>query len=519
MDRLLKMSQKLQHLHSTYSASCPERFVLESDSDLGGFQTPSDRRKDPVHTPAFLVPAVVDCLRSSPRFNHLVLLVPGEADVYCAQHVFGHGGCVITSDSDLLLHDLGSGSVILFRDIDLLSPAPSTPENEKPFLSTFRYIPQEIAKRLKVSSTNGGMVRFGFELLQNPHASLSQTIDNSQRLPKDQKAFAEFSEPYQSLPEEALSESETFSKHAGQILDPRICEIVLQSASCLKQSFTTAVIKSRANAGPPQVFLPLLFDCPAKSSAWDSSTKIRQLAYTLLLEAYPDPSWPCVREFRRIQSLTNKGRKVDLPRNLTTDTAAALVQSLDLFCGEFEDPEKYFFCFALHQDLESSISDGKDPSSLASLRNFFQSGTDVGQLPWMTIHLVAQLQATFYSLRLLYQIIQVTSAGQRAENLPSKTLGRLEAHLGKLPGLAEYPTVTSLRSLLEGLKRDNHLGRVASLLGIDASVLSPAPLRRSNEAENEDVGRKKRKTGGKRGTAPRPNVKRSTNPFDILGDN
>ena len=74
--------------------------------------------------PPFLVPAVIEALRNSQDWAPLIQVVPGEADTYCAQDVRQNGGIVLTSDSDLLVQDLGAdGRVSFFWDVEYISSA------------------------------------------------------------------------------------------------------------------------------------------------------------------------------------------------------------------------------------------------------------------------------------------------------------------------------------------------------------------------------------------------------------
>lgn len=458
MDRLFKSSLKVQYLGN--QPSCPENLVSEADGNSTDFRKASDRRREPVHVPSFLVPSVLDCIRTSTEFGKYVRLVPGEADVYCAQHVFERGGCVVTSDSDLLVHDLKSGSVVFFWSLDLLSPDLSVDgdTNETRQKSMTAYTPMSIVQRLSIPLEQGGMKRFGFELSTKSYGSLPHIIENCRKPPKDPKAFAEFSKPYEPLAPEALVEANAFSDGDGKFLDPRISEIVFQSDAYMSRFCSSARVEREPEAEGPLIFLPLLFECPGRASSWDSSMGIRQLAYSLLLSAYPDPSWSCVRELRRSQSLNNKGKRVELLESTEAEEfALSLLESLDFVAGEFDDLNARFFYFTLHQDQTASEAEGKSSNSFVSVQHFLKNKSKPGRVAWTTVHLTAQLQATYYSLRLLSQIIRVVSASDAVAKLPMQTLDRLGHHLDKLPRLTEYPTVSSLKRLMESLKHDKRL--------------------------------------------------------------
>lgn len=65
------------------------------------------------------MPATIETIRVS-KFGAVLSLVPGEADEWCARDCRAEGGFALTSDSDLLLYDLGlHGSVVFFSDCEI----------------------------------------------------------------------------------------------------------------------------------------------------------------------------------------------------------------------------------------------------------------------------------------------------------------------------------------------------------------------------------------------------------------
>lgn len=65
--------------------------------------------------PWFLVPAIIDALRKHEQYWGVTRLVSGEADRFCAEDVCKQGGTVLTSDSDLLVHNFGHGRIPSFE--------------------------------------------------------------------------------------------------------------------------------------------------------------------------------------------------------------------------------------------------------------------------------------------------------------------------------------------------------------------------------------------------------------------
>ncbi|KAF3343190.1 hypothetical protein VdG2_08706 [Verticillium dahliae VDG2] len=164
LDRLLKSSTRLQNLHSSNPKACPSHLLSESNELIPAPFPTTYARREPPHHPPFLVPAILERLRLSEKYAPLIRLVPGEADAYCADHALHHGGCVLTSDSDLLVHDLGPrGAVILFHDLRT-----GTLDGHRGLIAA-RYSPASIAERLRLPPTSAGIQRFAHELSRDPY--------------------------------------------------------------------------------------------------------------------------------------------------------------------------------------------------------------------------------------------------------------------------------------------------------------------------------------------------------------
>lgn len=536
LERLLQSSLQLQRLHarnldfSEYSSSVSSHVVPPL---FAGHES----RKTITHTPPFLVPAILECLRGSERYASLVHLVPGEADEYCAEHALTHGGVILSSDSDLLIHNLGSGSVVFFGDVRPKTKAAEDSRSQG--LVAVRYCPREIASRLRLSpNPEQGMLRFGYELSKDVHASMSQLrVSCRSPLPAtDNRHFQAFSQPYEPLSAESRSTATTFSSSAASRLDPRISELVLQSPGY--QRFILAASSeggSTQGQAEPLIFLPLLLDCPVRTSAWDSSLAVRQLAYSLFRLAYP--GWPgSVREYKRIQSTANRGKALPLlSKAFTLDAAADLSSVLSHIAHAFDDePDLLWFTFALHQDMSCSQLQDKDPSTLSAIREILlrassspalSRGTTpaTSNVNWVVLHLTAQFQAALYSLRILAQIIPLVLQAATPPGEPlTDTLHSLRRHLARLPPLARYPTAADTLALVAGLRDrpDRDLPRIASMLGIEPSDIVPRTRNEEKRHKKQQlrIRRKEMAEAGQEDRLGSVVKKASTNPFDVLGD-
>lgn len=467
------------------------------------------------HVPAipFLVPAILEKLLASERFQGITSVSPGEADLYCARYVKEHGGTVLTGDSDLLVHDLGTrGSVSFFKDLEV---------SEQCNIKTIRcgqYTPALIVERLDLNPSHG-LKAFAFEMVMDPHASLPKLKQRS----KDIKAvtdyrdiYEDFVKEYEVLPKkvhttECSEEAPKSLRVVLSTLDPRISEYVLkfpQAAAVAECPFPPVQpVENRSNV---DMFLPFLLDCPSKTSAWEMSTAVRQLAYGIMNLTEPKENHvTAVVEYRR-QQKGSRGREWQLPTYDEIEEASAglveLAESISKKMPSLSDID-IWRSIAFHQDLVFSSSAGKQ--SLGSL--IIESGVGLKRLSWDSIHFSAQLQGSFYSFRMLKQMLEVALVSQNAENL-SAASKRLSVLLRSLPDLQAYPDVhTDMESFKSSMDSKSLLA-VQSLLNIDGQDTT------SND--NSKSTKKDRNNKRKRVQDSRTSVevaKRPNNMFDLLG--
>ncbi|KAH7171529.1 XPG domain containing-domain-containing protein [Dactylonectria macrodidyma] len=433
----------------------------------------------PFLPPSFHVPAIIDALKLSPRYRPRVRLVPGEADAYCAQHLLDSGGTVLTSDSDLLVHDLGSGSVVFLRDIYIDGDLR---------LSCARFSPYQICERLGLPPDK--FCRFAYERKRDTHLSLAQILQECSKPVGDPPSYDVFRQEYLHQEIAPLPVSQTGITLEIDCLDPRVSELVLQLSNTCK----------REDYQQHKIYLPILIEDPTRGSSWEQNTSIRQLTYTLLGWIIPAQSFS-VQEYRRVNNTLQKGRQVPLmSKALAGDFAQDLVVLMSSIKREIRlDNELAWYIFCLSLDVRHCLEEDKQSHTLRTLQN--ASPVISGKVSWDTIHFVAQLQAAYYSLRMLAQALSLVPANQ--------LLPGLHQMLTSMPPLSAFPDVSSVIELL--LKTDE----LKTLKLVSKFVPLPQP----------DTGGSKQAVSKKRETskddAPvKPVVGRKTlsarNPFDIL---
>lgn len=441
---------------------------------------PASLRGIPI--PAFLVPAVIDALQDS-EYASVTAVVPDEADPFCAGTACKNGGIILTSDSDLLVYDLGKhGAVAFFNQLELRK------DDESPIkCEVFRASvsqPLEIAQRLGLED----LKRFSFELLRDSSISLTEIVRRAKQpvpepLPYDvlrQKTFHEFCKDYDlktfDFGTNATKEVLLNGKNEkSQFLDPRISELMFTSSSL------------------PSFYLPLLIEDPSKAGAWNVSRHLRHFAYSCLNSKVSDSSPETIMEYSRrgqriepevIQTLSKK--KVLL---YTNKLAAGLEKFMSIFC---DFPQTVVWrTFALSEILHQSAESQKKPLSRSTLAVSI-TGQANRKISWLDIHLSAQMEAVLYSLRMLKQILNHSRALPNPQSEPhakhsssSDSSLRLSAILDTLPPLNQLLPSRLELATQPALSTTN----IDYLLNLLASHLQPPPSPIAANVEGENSNR------------------------------
>ena len=230
-NRLLEQSEMMKDLLTSHPEGSPvlpgDAFeALEGGISLTQTTGPSSYLRW-IPKPPFLVPAVVEILKSSHTWGPLVEVVSGEADMFCAEDIRQHGGVLLTSDSDLLITDLGHhGSVVFFEDI-----AVSDPSHEPQRLLASKFSLDSINDALALNGL-GGLPRVAFEIAKsrsNFNKALERVRDMKGEDITDISKLQTFLEEFSI--KEYLPKDHPLQEMIST-LDPRISEIVIQTRKC-----------------------------------------------------------------------------------------------------------------------------------------------------------------------------------------------------------------------------------------------------------------------------------------------
>lgn len=479
------------------SSTASNKYFLSTKSGIARDDIRSSpRQASPrIPVPAFTVPAILEALRTSEQYSHLTRLVPGEADCFCADHVSRDGGALLTSDSDLLLYDLGQyGSVVFFNDIEITAHEAGRP-------TVLTYSQHAICKRLSLEPGQQDMLSLAFEIKMDPHQKISFWAAQSKKkhaasaYPAE---YADFISEYAKGSESSLTIPEYL-----RFLDPRVSEFLL---SWTKDTDVGSATPEGVSKIGSIFYLPLLLDRWDHESAWNPSTWIRQLAYSLC------PNTPDVElmaaEYRRTMSRRSNGQPVELfSRREMTETAHKLLSSCKTLIKKAAGPSRLQWAiFCLKQETTHASEQGKESLVRELLQRASKSKGKLGPGCWSTVHLTAQIQGTLYSLRILYQVLKCQGWPLVKTAWPQLPVANLLDCLSTLPSIEDFPSVTDVADLFRQLKDAGELEDTLDITGLSGSV--------SRVGAGGISKREKRQAGKLEQQKPRSSP--SANPFDIL---
>lgn len=419
--------------------------------------------------PPFLVFAIVEELLQS-AYSSKTYVVPGEADPYCVAAAQQNSGdiTIFSDDSDLLVYSLGDRTCVApFRELS----------NEKTEAGgTTRtgevYYPARIIQQAPGSLQLENLIKPAFLMSQDPHCTLEKAFKTLQTttLSDSQPDFKDFSASFQTaseIEEWNLITSSTDRKASLTARDSRVSELIWQS-----QQLETL------QAGIIRVYLPFLIDDPARATSWHVGRSIRALAYAILLQT-------CEGHEVEVQEYARSGSRVagTLVERMDSSEVEGDMGKLSAYFDQIfewaaenglDETErwKYVALQQTCQHLRENGLPGREEAMALVLNKNSHPRT------WSRIHLAAQYQAAFYSLRMLKQLLEyVVDSGKSG----LKVLVRLREHLSGLPRIANF--------FADGTKEINP----ESWRGVVESLLES--LQDGNEDAAEEPRKKRRKKG------------------------
>jgi hypothetical protein len=160
---------------------------------------------------------------------------------------------------------------------------------------------------------------------------------------------------------------------------------------------------------------------------------------------------------------------------------------------------------AIYQDQEFHLSTGKSGLSTTAIERLKNGKTFPSGLTWDDIHLSAQFQGSYYSFRILKQIISTVLLFD-GKGLPL-ALHRLHTDLESLPMLEELPPVFDIICNIGNPDNQRILEMVQGLLGIqpvDEVIVVPKKRNKKDRKKGDASVASKSEDKPKRPGDPKP---------------
>ncbi|OKL63343.1 hypothetical protein UA08_02112 [Talaromyces atroroseus] len=342
------------------------------------------------------------------RLSDLTEIVPGEADMFCASLAAQKPGtAILTSDSDLLVFELGpDSSVILFDTI--YSENWDDEDPTQSMIKAMRFCPASISDRLGIPALS----YLAHEMELSPRSTLVELV----RRAKDASQSNQKTPAYISFLKEYDLTNFQYNPSKSRLLqnyDTRISEL-------LAQCFWSDEFQDQT--GTPRIYLPFLVEDHSRRCAWTDGARIRRLAYSLinmnsfLTEKYPTIN-ECVRRGRRFcfDDVACYSEQEEIEAEATR-----LIDGLEFVQNVENSPLLFWRLFALYEVrtdwFMSQKTQNIPPQDYRDgLKAFLgidsSSRNKIGVIDWDNVHALAQLQAVLYSLRMVFQVTRDLELG------------------------------------------------------------------------------------------------------------
>lgn len=378
-------------------------------------------KSSPLSSPPFLVAATLAALSRS-EYSDRTSTVPGEAEGYAARDAIATGGVVLTSDSDLLLFrgegggGTGTWGVVMFKDLEV--------DFSTGKISTVLFRPDDIAKGFDLE-----LAFLGYLSHCDPRASFSTIRERCARIAERGKSGASVEGEMDRKWREFAAGYEFPEGNGGRLVEPRIAE-VLSLRGCVGRK--------------KEMFLPMLWEDTSRASAWDVGREVRAVAYSLLfpgemsleeisrrghgISGTPVEILPAREVKRKLNDIISESQEEGnwIARHV-------LRQIVKVFATRNQPPPNT----SILESCASLLSGGNRPYITTTTRK--QSAS--ARWTWERIQTFAMLQAAWYSLLLLSEVLKETADSKtRLEVLPVETLDR-RRFTDALPGVGDRALV------------------------------------------------------------------------------
>jgi hypothetical protein len=401
-----KLATRKQRLEKMMKQLAEARVSISAGKALGK-NTPE---------PPYLVPAVLESIQHS-KFGNRTVVVPAEADTYCADEAIayefrtGKMATILTNDSDLLIQASGAQTRVM-----LLSSLTRSRALDPVRVEANYFLPAKLAAAAGVDD----LVPTAFFMSQDYHLSFDAAVAKAKKTSVDKNAdFLAFQSELKK-PNYSISGFPEAVVKVLQQMDPRVAELAHQTMPGFPHS---------SDQSANMFLVPLLEDV-GRFSAWESGRDIRNAAYRMILSSS--------RSIREVDEYTRRGTNCSCETHLAGPKwKADLLRYMQMLLGAKEFLESYgassmqlFNYFAMYITISTFAVRGRSELSPKVVTKVLARGRLRSK---EDMHVSAMCQAAIYSLRILKQLLALEKAkgGMDEELMPLHDL------LGEMPTLAE----------------------------------------------------------------------------------
>ncbi|KAF7197559.1 hypothetical protein HII31_01062 [Pseudocercospora fuligena] len=477
IDRLQNYTNRLQ------------AFKQSSTSSLSSLDGQARKSLPP---PPFLVFALVEELLLS-NYADVTYVVPGEADPYCiaaaqALPADSKSITIFSDDADLLVYKASKACrIVPFRDLS---------ESEMTsgiVLTCDAYNTSELVRRCQTPIED--LVKPAYFMSMDHHCTLEKafqkTASSNPELREDFNDFAKSFESTMEADQLVSIRADPTSKAALASRDSRISELVHQLRA--------------DDPGGLRMYLPFLSDDPTRASAWNIGVEIRSLAYSILLQACNSES--SIQEYKRsgsrIASSSIEPLEIITMASMADELVSDMkrVKAVPGLGSQLKGADGWRY-LAMQHTLAHLY---KEESTLPSVDEIAQVVMNREARKWHTFHLAAQYQATYYSLRMLRQLLAHASS--------QATTASWDASFTNLNALlADLPSVSSFFDDKAGTDRRKEHERWCGMLQVLLSRFS------SSERQDSQTQSRPKKKAKKQKKTNADDARLVQNPFAMLAD-
>ncbi|KAI7241907.1 hypothetical protein KC330_g366 [Hortaea werneckii] len=475
------------------------------------------RARNDLAPPPFLVSAVLEgLLKTTCDFREKVFVVPDEADRFCVAAARASlsagqdniGVAILANDSDLFVFDAGERTrVIPLNDLAVRE------HDEATSLSGCEVWPAQLARGLELPN----LIELAWHMQQHSTLSMRECrarLNTEQKLSNDE--LMAFAAQYQLTDQPHILEKlqrDNEERLLFASLDARIAEVIQQVIPVQADS-------SSASSGEVDMFLPFLFEDPGKTSAWRIGASVRKLSYEVLLCA-AGRNKTAVVEYKRaaehVSAIRLQDWELETLSARLTECGAAIRGCRDASYGQerSDGSDRSHWLRLIAQMLMSDFA--QEGWSFPAPRDLVDVLLSKQCRSWALLHLSAQYQAMFYSLRMLNQILAYT---QKAFGNELEEKGFRQGLSESMNQLADMPKIEVLLEPTSTTRKDED--RWSMVVESILSALNP-DWRPPQEQERRPNGKKRRRKEtdrkDKRATGERQSKEHkllATNPFAAL---